>query len=292
MHNLSIIGMGKLGSALSEKFNLAGLKVKNFDKNSLIAGVSKSVDEAVRGAEVVFLCIPTSSNTEMGREAVKYCPKNSIIVSFSKGVSENGKTASEILSAEIGKNYSWAVVGGPMIAEDIKNGNNVTAVIGSKSEQSAKVIEEIFKKSDIRVISNFDPFVISFLGVLKNVYSVGFGIIVGLDSEKSKKEIFIEKVVAEMKIFCENNKINPEIVYNPAGLDDFLATSGSPNSRNRMMGVEIGKTGKIVARGEAFEASIQFIRRFPFIKEKMPLFFNIAQIIEEKQSGESIMEAL
>ena len=292
MYNLSIIGMGKLGSALSEKFNLAGLKVKNFDKNSLIAGVSKSVDEAVREADVVFLCIPTSSNAEMGRGVVKYCPRDSIIVSFSKGVDGDGKTASEILSAELGKNHPWAVVGGPMLDEEIRKNGSVTAVIGSKNEQSAKVIEKIFKKSDIRTVSNFDPFVISFLGVLKNVYSAGMGIIAGLNLEESGRKIFIEKAISEMKTFCENNKINPEIVYNPAGLDDFLATSGSPNSRNRMMGVEIGKTGKIVARGEAFEASIQFIRRFPFIKEKMPLFFNIAQIIEEKQSGESIMEAL
>lgn len=290
MENIAIIGMGKLGTVLAEKFNSAGFKIKSFDKDTSATTSSETIAEAVKDANIIFLCIPTIVNSLVSKEVTKYCPESSIIISFSKGVSNDGETAAEILSKEI-KNDSWAVIGGPMLYDEIKNDceKNVVAVIGSPKEKVAKTIEKVFKDSKIPAISNYNPFTISFLGVLKNVYSVGAGILVGLDLEENKKIVFIEKVIAEMKIFCENKGINPEIVDNPAGIGDFLTTSTGKTSRNRAVGIEIAKQGKTNMQSEALKAAPFFLERFPFIKEKMPIFFAIAKIIGEKDTPKSII---
>lgn len=292
MEKIAIIGLGKLGSVLAEKFNAVGFEVKSYDKNIPI-GNTKNISETVKNGELIFICAPTAANAEIIKEIVKYCPPKALMVSFSKGIDDRGKTAAEILSDYAGRDHLWAVIGGPMIADEIKNNSGkVVAAIGSNDEKIAKIVEVTLRKAGIDAVSNFDPLAISFLGILKNVYSAGMGIVVGLNLAESKKQAFTDTVISEMKIFCEMKNIDSKIVESEAGIGDFLATSSSPNSRNRAMGIEIGKTGKISTRGEAFESAARLISRFSFIKEKMPLLYVIAQIIRGEDDKKTIIKVL
>jgi glycerol-3-phosphate dehydrogenase (NAD(P)+) len=289
MNTVAIIGTGELGSALSKRFADAGMAVKYYDNDPTKPRNENSFEEAVREARVIFLCVPTRAIKETAEKIVSL-KSSAVVVSLSKGMTSDGKTAAEILSETFGDKISWAVVGGPMIAEEIENGGGiVTAAIGSQSDKTAEIVGELFKKSGIDAVSNFDPFAVSFLGVLKNIYAVGMGILAGLNTLGAKKDAFVRTALAEMKKFCQSENFNPSIVDGPSGKGDLIETGNSSYSRNRAMGFELATVGKITTLGESFDAAVQFVKRFPRTATEMPILIFLAKVIAGKCPAKEII---
>lgn len=292
MNNVAIIGTGALGSALIGCFNAGGIIVKYYDNDTIKPRTADSLEEVVREAEVIFLCIPTRSIKETAEQVVNF-NKKAVIVSLSKGMTDDGKTASEILSEVLNGKNQWAVIGGPMIAKEIESGeHSVTAVIGAKDGSVTEIVRKIFEQSGMNTVSNKDPFAVSLLGILKNAYAFGMGILTGLDVSQNEKASYFKMALLEMEMFCRIKKINVEIVDSPAGKGDLIKTCSSAESRNRTMGLELAKAGKISTFGESFYAAPQFFNRFQNMTIKMPILNFLIDVIRGVRQAKDIVSII
>ncbi len=285
---VAIIGMGDLGTALKERFDRAGIEVRFFDKHK-IAGSENGVAETVLGTEAVFICAPTKANAEIAKIAGEgdFVPP---IGSFSKGVDEEGRITAEILRIELdGGNGDYAVFGGPMVSEDVSGGEGASVVVGYSGKRSEEIFSRIFAISGINYQSTPDFFGVSLLGVLKNVYVIGYGI-----AKKKRDTGFLEnygrRVVLEMEKILGKMNSDPKLAYGPAGAGDFWATAKSPNSRNRISGEEIADKGQADSLGEGWAAAGALPTRFSGFEGEIPIFIKISEIVSGKAPASGLFE--
>lgn len=292
MRNIAIVGVGELGGALQKRFSQSGFDVKTFDSNPLLSSTSKNIADAVKNVEAVFICAPTKFNREIASEITKNCGGGTFIVSFSKGFDSQEKTAAEILGEVCDNIFNWAVVGGPMLAEDLiqeESLRKVTAVIGSPSKDVARALGEAFDRCGIKNEKNNQPNLISFLGILKNIYAVALGIAGAKNATQTKKEFLLKTALLEMQMFCREAGFDENLVMSPAGQGDLVATGQSDGSRNRQMGIELATQGKIKTCGEALYGTAIFKKRFPNISDKMPFLKKICDGLEGKISADEVI---
>ncbi len=289
MNKIAIIGSGALGSALISRFKKSGIDVRYYDHDINKPRNSNSIKEAVTNTTVVFLCIPTKAINCVLSDILKF-NKKAIIVSLSKGMTSDGKTAAEILSKILINKNNFAVIGGPMIAKEIEAGDrSVIAVIGATNKDVSEVVKDVFTQSGIEAVENNNPFAVSFLGVLKNTYAFGMGILVGLGVSQNEQDFFIKIALLEMKIFCQLESFDIKIADTPVGKGDLIKTGNSEESRNRTMGFELAKTGMISTFGESFESAPQFADRFSSLMIKMPIFNFLVEVIKMRTQAKEII---
>jgi glycerol-3-phosphate dehydrogenase (NAD(P)+) len=291
MKNISVIGVGELGAVFDKKLQAIGYKIKKYDINQIIPGLEKNIADALLDAEMVLICVPTEINNSIAKDVISNCREGTIVVSFSKGLNSSGQTASEIFYEHFEKKYPWIVVGGPMLAEEIGT-KQAIFVLGSENQIALKEVSEIFSKINSDVETVLSPLAVSFAGVLKNIYAVGCGIGEKIIDDEALKKRLVFLSMKEMEIFFQKNNLDLKIVDGPAGRGDFLATAESNLSKNRTMGIEIATKGEIETKGEALKSGPLLLKRFSFIKEIMPLFVTITEIIERKKKPESLIPLL
>ena len=233
---ISIIGGGEIGGAISYIATHAGISYSVWDKNPTKSSTS-SPEECLRGADVVFFCLPSSVLRASLAELSLVLPPAISLVFVSKGLEkETGFTAPEI-AAEFVEQERIIFMGGPMIAEEIIAGKGGCAVLGGTTEATSHIIK-IFENGGIHIEIEQNAFSVAILGVLKNIYAIAIGATEGAGKGDNIKAYLFAKSVHEMDIASRalGGKVN---VMSSAGIGDFLATSVSSGSSNRRAGFDV-----------------------------------------------------
>ncbi len=253
MAKIAIIGAGEIGLALGKIFTHADHAVFYWDKDEdrLRRHPTLSLPEVLDNAEFVFMCVPSWCL----REALVFCghyfSRNSIVVAMSKGLDENtGQTVDELLKKVLPKGQAYAVLGGPMIAQEISDSGFGAGVVGAKNNSLAEKVKSLFTKTDIFVTITNDIRGVAVMNTLKNIYSLAMGIFTGLKLNYNERGYLFGQSLLEI------NKLNQilggkkAIFNNPAMLGDFWATSNSSDSLNHKVGLEIAKYGSAGGKSE------------------------------------------
>jgi len=242
-----------MGQVLGQIFTHADHHVLYWDKNEdrLRRHPALPLPEVVGEADFVFMCVPSWCL----REALVFCGhylnKNSVIVGISKGFDENtGQTVDEILKKVLPKGQSFAVLGGPMIAQEIEVGGFGACVVGAKTIGLAEKIKNLFDKSNIFVSATKDLRGLSVLNALKNIYSVVMGIFTGLKLNYNEKGFLFGQSLIEIGKLNQSLGGKKTTFNNPAILGDFWATGLSSDSLNHKIGLEIAKYGSASGKSE------------------------------------------
>ena len=135
MKQVTFIGLGEIGGAIASAIKENAV-IRAFDKDpsKIPEGNPKTLPEAVTGAEVVFLCVPSWVIREIAEQISPLISPECIVISLAKGLEENTlKTMSEVLEEVLPKNQPSGVLGGPLLAEEIQKGLPGIAALGSKN---------------------------------------------------------------------------------------------------------------------------------------------------------------
>jgi len=201
---------------------------------------------ALKAADLIVLAIPSQFIRQVLKR-LKELNINSVpFLSVVKGIeTETLMRVSEIIYQELGKSLKLAVLSGPTIALEVAKEVPTTAVVSSSSEKLSKSLQRVFTTSRFRVYTNPDVVGVELGGSLKNVIAIACGISDGLGFGANTKAALLARGLAEISRMGIAAGAKKETFSGITGLGDLVTTCISRHSRNRSVGEQIGKGGKL-----------------------------------------------
>ena len=171
-----------------------------------------------------------------------------IVISASKGI-ERGSLATmaevleEILPA--GTGFRSAFLSGPSFAIEVARGLATAVTVASLNEATARSAQDLFQTANFRVYTSSDVAGVELGGALKNVIALAAGMAVGLGLGHNATAALITRGLAEIARLGVARGANPLTLAGLAGMGDLILTCTGDLSRNRYVGVELGKGRKL-----------------------------------------------
>ena len=284
------MGGGRLGQAMKMLLE-KGATIAIWDADTARFPDQKPLQEIVPTADAIFFCVPSPAMREAITSVVKLLRPGSALVSFAKGVDgTSGKTMPELF-AELAPAYPLAVIGGPMLAEEIMTGGNAAGMIASKDETLRAMLCELFSSPQFRAEPSNDLFSVALAGVLKNIYSVVLGIADGVKVSGNEKGWLVSQAIEEMAGIGKVLGADEKIILGTAGVGDLVATGYSPYSRNRQAGDEIVATGTCAIPGEGLLSLPAFSTRLGANAASFPLLGLVGTICVDHEPAKATIDA-
>ena len=208
-------------------------------------GATSDLEEAVCGADLVVLGVPTSGFRRVLADAAPAMRPWIPVVSLSKGLERGSHLRMTEVIREVVPGHPVAALTGPNIASEILSGKAAAAVIATEDLEVAQAIQAVFTRGVFRVYVNDDVIGCELGGALKNVIAIAAGIGEGLGVGDNTRAAVMSRGLAELIRLGEAMGARPATFAGLAGMGDLIATCVSPHSRNRAVGEQLGKGRKL-----------------------------------------------
>ncbi len=269
--NIVIIGAGELGQAIATLLSKKDVHITLWDADASKVANQKSLAEILPIANAVFFCIPSWVIEKAIEEVTPYLPKQCILVSFAKGIEgKTGKTMPELF-AEKFPDHEYAIISGPMLAEEISEGKSAIGVIATTNDTTRRTLQNLFSSPQFKAELSNKPFDVAIAGTLKNIYAVALGIADGLELSGNEKGWLVSQAINEMALIGEVLAVDTHTILTTAGVADLIATGYSEFSRNRQVGDEIVRNGSCKLPGEGLMSLPPLLKRIDEKGTHLPL---------------------
>jgi glycerol-3-phosphate dehydrogenase (NAD(P)+) len=206
--------------------------------------------EAVRGAEIVVSVMPSHHCRRVFEEMWVYLTPEMLIISATKGL-ENGthlrmtEVITQVMKAAQGFTPRVGALSGPSFAKEVARGDPTAITIASPDDGLTETVQREFSDPQFRVYTNSDVIGVELGGALKNTIAIAAGVCDGLGLGHNSIAALITRGLAEMTRLVVACGGQPETMAGLAGLGDLVLTCTGGLSRNRSVGVELGRGGKL-----------------------------------------------
>ncbi len=265
--------------------------------------VTSDICDAVAGAKILVGAIPTAHAREVYKAAAAHISPGTVFVSASKGLEPaTHKRMSEVVLEVFSPKFAprFAVLSGPSFAAETARGEPTAVVLASSDALLASELQEEFASPNFRVYINDDVLGVELAGAMKNVIAIAAGVCQGLGLGSNPLAALITRGLAEMSRLAAARGAQPETLTGLAGLGDLVLTCTGALSRNRQVGIELGKgraLGEIlagmrmVAEGVGTTAALLALAREA--KVEMPITEQVAAILHQgKPPREAIRDIM
>jgi glycerol-3-phosphate dehydrogenase (NAD(P)+) len=199
---------------------------------------------ACADADVVVFAVPSHGLRAVLAEARPHVAPGAAIVSLTKGIEQGTLRRMTEVIAEVLVDHDPSHIGvltGPNLAREVAAGQPTASVVAIADAGVADELQQVFFAPTLRVYTNPDVVGCEMAGALKNVLAIGAGIADGLGYGDNTKAALITRGLAELARLGVTLGGEPLTFAGLAGMGDLIATCASPQSRNRHVGVEIGR---------------------------------------------------
>ena len=203
-----------------------------------------SLEEACTDADVLVLGVPSHGLRTVLAEARPFVGPRTPVVSLAKGIEQGTLARMTEVACEVLAGHEPACVGvltGPNLAREVAAGQPTASVVAMADATIAQEMQQLFFAPTLRVYTNPDVVGCEMAGALKNVLAIGAGIADGLGYGDNTKAALMTRGLAELARLGAAMGGDPLTFAGLAGMGDLIATCSSPQSRNRHVGVELGK---------------------------------------------------
>ncbi len=207
-----------------------------------------SLEEACRGKEVVVNALPSHAVRGIFRQACGHLRQDVLVVSATKGMEEGthhtpSRVLREILGS--GSEAQVACLSGPSFAREVSRKMPTAVALAATTPEAAKRAQDLFTRSYFRVYTNPDLTGVELGGAIKNVMAIAAGTSDGLGFGHNSRAALITRSLAEMTRLGLRVGGEAETFSGLAGLGDLVLTCTGDLSRNRQVGIELGKGKKL-----------------------------------------------
>ena len=203
---------------------------------------------SVHDAEMLVTAVPSQHLRSVMVQLAHLPLEKIIVVNVAKGV-ENGTlmTMSEMLHESVPglAPQNIATLSGPSHAEEVSQGIPTTVVAASTDPQTARLVQTVFMTPYFRVYVSNDLRGVELGGSLKNVIAIAAGIVDGANLGDNTKAALMTRGIAEITRVGVALGAHARTFAGLSGIGDLMVTCMSRHSRNRFVGVEIGKGRKL-----------------------------------------------
>lgn len=258
MKKILVIGAGSWGTALantlacnnknvflwtekqkvSDQINKTKINKKYF-KNILlhknITSIFGKIDPKLYS--FIFYVLPAKAFDKFLQNYLINNQVNNFII-CSKGLGEKGEFVSDLAKENL-KIKNLFILSGPSFADEvILNKPTALSLAGKKQHET---IGKLFHSSNLRLYYSNHIKTLEFLGILKNIYALGAGIIDALNLGENAKASYLTRCLYEIKSTLKIKKLDQEQLFSLGGVGDLFLTSNSSKSRNYNFGYRLIK---------------------------------------------------
>jgi len=260
---IAILGAGSWGTALAVHCARLGHDVRLWARDQLlvdeIAAVGENsrylhgipisssvhatakVDRALSGASVVVAAVPSHGMRGVLREAAGRIPPQAIVVSAAKGIEQDSlDRMSQVIAQETG-NPRVVVLSGPSFAIEVARGLPTAIVTASADAAAASHIQEVLKGPALRLYASDDVAGVEIGGALKNVIAIAAGVVEGLQLGHNALAALITRGLVEISRLACAEGARRDTLSGLSGLGDLVLTCTGDLSRNRQVGIQLGR---------------------------------------------------
>jgi glycerol-3-phosphate dehydrogenase (NAD(P)+) len=266
MSRIAIIGAGSWGTALAHALAYGDHTIKLWayepevvesirtrQENTLfLDGVllpenifpTNDLSEAMHQTDFVLTVMPSHICRALYEQMLPHFTPNMTLVSATKGIdTERLMRMSEVIQSVVRKKWDLplAVLSGPSFAREVVRGDPTAIVTASQDQATAQLVQTEFSGKTLRVYASSDVIGVELGGAVKNVIAIAAGVIEGLGLGHNPKAALITRGLAEMTRLACACGARRETLAGLAGMGDLVLTCTGALSRNRTVGVELGK---------------------------------------------------
>ncbi|MBJ95155.1 MAG: glycerol-3-phosphate dehydrogenase [Rickettsiales bacterium] len=201
------------------------------------------LDEAVDGASMVLFVSPSHVTRALARDVRDFLSPGTLLVCASKGIEAGGETMDEVLRAELPAHCheELAFISGPSFAREVLEGQPTAVVVASRRLEVAERVQKAFSGPSFRVYTTGDVVGVELGGAVKNIIAIAAGCGDGLGFGHNVRAAVITRGLAEMSRLGAAKGADPLTFMGLAGMGDLVLTCTGDLSRNRRVGLGLGK---------------------------------------------------
>jgi glycerol-3-phosphate dehydrogenase (NAD(P)+) len=204
--------------------------------------------QALAGAELVVAASPSHVTRAVMRDALPALPRATPIVCATKGIENDSlltmhEVLEDVLPAEM---HPYLVcLSGPSFAKETVLRLPTAVVVASPWERMAQRVQRYFSNDYFRVYTSIDVAGVELGGSLKNVCAIAAGISDGMGFGSNTRAAIMTRGLAELVRLAVKKGANPLTLSGLAGMGDLVLTCTGELSRNRAVGLGLGRGEKL-----------------------------------------------
>lgn len=200
-----------------------------------------SLVEALAGVDVVLVAVPSHGFRGVLEKMAPFIPAGAAVVSLAKGIEAVSNMRMSEIVAEVLPGHPAGALSGPNLAREVADGQPSASLVVLPDEHMAQQIQIRIHCSTFRVYTGTDVVGCEIAGATKNVIAIAAGISDGLGFGDNTKAVIVTRGLAELGRLTVALGGHPLTFGGLAGVGDLVATCTSAKSRNRTVGLELGK---------------------------------------------------
>ena len=258
MNNIIIAGAGTFGTAVAERLawninnrvtihtiekdvekeiNEKHTNRKYFPTRFLNRYLSATSDFSIfREADVIMLVIPSKAIVPFSEEIRENTSGEPLIINLAKGMSDDGAFITENIPFK-----RTASMKGPSFAIETINGFPTSFTFGGKKEDYDYFRKEVLPDTQFSLDYSSDVRAVELMSILKNMYAIAIGIVSGKFNSPNVDFLVYTKAVNEMRSLLRIFSCSEDTIFRYCGIGDLGLTALNDLSRNRTLGMLIGK---------------------------------------------------
>jgi glycerol-3-phosphate dehydrogenase (NAD(P)+) len=270
MMKVGVIGAGSWGTTLANLLakkgypvtlwvyekDLAGRLPKTRINDLYLDGITLSANlsytndlvDAAKGCQVLILVSPSQVMRPVLEQLKAYIAEDCLLVSAAKGIENDTlMTMSEVFQEVLGTEvkYRSAFLSGPSFAREVAAEQPTAVAVAADNLDVATRIQELFSTEYFRVYTNQDVVGVEIGGAIKNVIALAAGVADGLGFSHNARAALITRGLAEMARLGDALGAQEATFSGLAGMGDLVLTCTGDLSRNRSVGIELGRGRKL-----------------------------------------------
>ncbi|MDP1623760.1 MAG: NAD(P)-binding domain-containing protein [Bacteroidales bacterium] len=305
---ITIIGAGTIGTALGnilaesgqddillhsieqqvvEDINRSHINSKYFPTLKLHPNLFATTDDKMlESSKIIFLAIPSVVMIDYLKKLQIHLRPDTILINLAKGFGVGNRTILEGLKEQFPN--PLCTMKGPSFAREILNRSPTGFTLGYQDPDHILIVRTLFRNTNIHLDFSDDIRGVEILSILKNIYAVVMGIVDAQFNSPNLRFLILTKAFQEMRKVLLSFGGRSDTLFNYCGIGDFTLTSLNDLSRNRTLGLLIGKgfftehvSHELVLEGKtAANVFYQEISKTMVVEDHFPIIAELYRIFQ------------
>ncbi len=261
---VAVLGCGSWGTALAIHLGRCGREVRLWGRDADLVGQvaacrgnevylpgielpgcvrpTASLESALEGAVYVVAAVPSHGTRQVLRRAAPHVRPGATVVSATKGI-EDGTLLrmSEVTAQEVGDGRAVAVLSGPSFAAEVARGVPTAVVVAGRRAEAVEAVQQDFRSDRFRLYASDDVVGVEIGGAMKNVIAIAAGGAESLGLGHNAVAALVTRGLAEISRLACALGGRRDTLAGLSGLGDLVLTCTGGPSRNRRLGMELGR---------------------------------------------------
>jgi glycerol-3-phosphate dehydrogenase (NAD(P)+) len=253
--------------------------------------ITARLDHAVEDADIVLCVTPSQALRSIMEQIGPLLTPDQVLLSASKGIEEKSFYRMSQVMKDYAVDNPVGTLGGPSFAQEVAAAMPTAITIAVDDPLLGKAMQDAFTSPSLRVYRNEDVAGTELGGALKNVIALAAGVVTGLELGQNAAAALITRGIVEMTrlaVACGGRR---DTMSGLSGIGDLVLTCTGGLSRNRTVGVELGRGRKLdeIIAGRTTTAALGLAARYGV---EMPITEQMALILDKDKSPRDAIREL